>query len=87
MASQKSPPPAQAAVHCVSTRTIAMFTSTDSTETVAIDGNNNSFSRSRTSSTALNIQPNYVAQGSFSGDFTHSLKTPSSHGEWLRHRS
>ncbi|MFE9913372.1 hypothetical protein [Streptomyces clavifer] len=56
-----------------------MFTSTDSTATSAIDGNNNSFTRSMTSSTALNIQPDCVAQGSFSGDFTHNSKRPSSH--------
>ncbi|MFD7481048.1 hypothetical protein ACFV8Z_55800 [Streptomyces sp. NPDC059837] len=48
-----------------------MLTSTDSTATSAIDGNNSSFNRSMISSTAPNCQPNRLDRGSFSGDFTY----------------
>ncbi|MFV5998661.1 transposase [Streptomyces sp. NPDC056231] len=48
---------APAVVHRASTRTISIFTSTDSTATSAIDGNNSSFNRSTTSSTVRTLSP------------------------------
>ena len=52
------------AVHSASTRTIAMLTSTDSTATSAIDGNNSSFNRGTASSTDPNCQPSCLDHGS-----------------------
>jgi hypothetical protein len=47
-----------------------MLTSTDSTATSVIGGNNSSFNRSTISSTAPNCHPNRFEHGSFSGGFT-----------------
>jgi hypothetical protein len=64
-----------------------MLTSIDSTATCAIDGNSNSFSRSTTSSTASNCQPNSPAYGPFSGDFTYGSEQPDCHSESPHHGS
>lgn len=48
---------APAVVQGAATRTISIFTSTDSTATSAIDGNNSSFSRSTTTSTDRTASP------------------------------
>lgn len=74
-------------MQCASMRTISMITSADSTATSAIDGYNNSLSRSTTSSTAPNCQPTSRVDGPFSGAFVYGSKRSSCHSEWRSHRS
>ncbi|MHC0432995.1 hypothetical protein ACX6XY_22880 [Streptomyces sp. O3] len=56
-----------------------MLTSTDSTATSEIDGNNSSFNRGTISSTDPNCQPRCLDHGLFSGDFTHCPELDRTH--------